>query len=726
MPTNDGPLTKVSTGQPFQARADTWNLFIDAALENQQRDYPNNFGEDNVLYNNTVRVRGYNETGTALDKGAIVGIDAPIFDVATAPQDFKETIGFEFVTPVVPDHDNAWAVVMDGSPALDFVQCAIGGLVWVLVDVKDENHMFATPTDSNTLHLTSSDAGAPIAWKESGTGVKNAMVLLKGSTASPLAIIEIYDNLKAPGEPVESDGSCVFEARVLEISSPNCSGGGWTPGAMCWAFPIDDPSGTIPNRARFIGKKEGTYDGGMDERDLYEIAKGSNVGIVRFQTTSSKAYGAHVDAVTVEWDGMDYVSTTNAVKILDTYSIFGAAAAGARGMAISRADRPEVDSLPAYEILFIEQRPTMFIGRANSDYQKQSAPFYGTLLVDVVNYDFGGGATEPRSGFALNDQFLPGGSITCYDASGANQAFRYIKQGDLVQLDYFAPTNEYFISGLIQAQAKLFWGALSTKMQRDDATATGVSLNALIEGPFNRIDLVPNNPMNVFNLAGEAGDNILVARVIQHLNDAEEYWIIQITHKLIDATTTLSVQSQDLLRDHRMVAVPYSEDEEQEIISLPVGGIGGSWVVNAGTGVAQQVDVGAPGIRDQVNYIGSWIGTPTTPGQCIQTEVFNVSATEHTVLISHANGPTVNDTLNHASADDLHDIPVQIKYDSCGHPNEVQWQTPCHWFEKWLEEAFNAAQLLTGEKCVLVFTATSDYPNPDVTCSVIKLSDCPT
>lgn len=127
------------------------------------------------LIDRTVIVK--NDSGSNLGQFAVLGIDDPVYSPDGMEVVFEERVRLEGVVPDEDVHRGRFVVLLepanDGKDAL----AVVSGVVQVHVSVSDEAHEFADMVDGEMAHLKSGIEGAAqILWKETGTGVKWAVV----------------------------------------------------------------------------------------------------------------------------------------------------------------------------------------------------------------------------------------------------------------------------------------------------------------------------------------------------------------------------------------------------------------------------------------------------------------------------------------------------------------------------------------------------------------------
>ncbi len=116
----------------------------------------------------------------------VLKIGEPMFTTDDRDNVLYEPIAFKGDTPDAGTTVGEIAIIQgpifgsDDADVLSRGQGIIMGPTWCTVEVTDEAHTHAAPTDGENTKLTSGSSGAKIYWKESGTGTKKAVVILGG------------------------------------------------------------------------------------------------------------------------------------------------------------------------------------------------------------------------------------------------------------------------------------------------------------------------------------------------------------------------------------------------------------------------------------------------------------------------------------------------------------------------------------------------------------------
>jgi hypothetical protein len=171
-------LDKVSAGEPLTIPAAVWNNLLDMV-----QDYRNsrmNGGAGAMRPGrpggNIILVR--NDSGAARARFDVLGVSAPIYTPTQNLATFTNQIAAVGVTPAA-GHAGKFVILLEPLAAGSIGQALAVGVCPVQVNVTDADHGFADIATGQCGYLASGTAGAAaILWKETGTGVKWAVVKL--------------------------------------------------------------------------------------------------------------------------------------------------------------------------------------------------------------------------------------------------------------------------------------------------------------------------------------------------------------------------------------------------------------------------------------------------------------------------------------------------------------------------------------------------------------------
>ncbi len=157
----------VSPGEALSITARAWNTLIDSARSTSTGAVPDSGSSRQA---SIIRVK--NESGGALSRNAVLGIEDPIFTPGDASLDaFMREVTFRAITPDITKHKRRFCVLLDPAPIDGVVRAYLAGVCQVKVDVGDQSHEYATIKNAESGHLDSSRYGyAQILWREGDEG----------------------------------------------------------------------------------------------------------------------------------------------------------------------------------------------------------------------------------------------------------------------------------------------------------------------------------------------------------------------------------------------------------------------------------------------------------------------------------------------------------------------------------------------------------------------------
>jgi hypothetical protein len=204
---------KVKPGDPLEISADSWNAAMDAARAHRdsQRDARAHPGTD-TRQTGIILVR--NSSGADADRLGVLAMTAPLVLPADNEPEALARVALDGDAPAA-DTD-PFCVLLEPLADGAIGRAAVAGVAWALVDFSDAGHGFAAPEAGETGALASAGSGpARVVWKESGTGVKKALVLL-GAGASASARKFLRGVLKTT---LTFGGSAVIDVRAWNGSA---------------------------------------------------------------------------------------------------------------------------------------------------------------------------------------------------------------------------------------------------------------------------------------------------------------------------------------------------------------------------------------------------------------------------------------------------------------------------------------------------------------------------
>lgn len=151
---------KLSAGEPFRVKADTWNELVDVAAERRAA----RLGGPGPVPLSALRpacvVLVLNDTGADRVAGDVLAVGDAETDLANAPRDVNVSPTFAAAVPA--STADAVGVLMEDVPDGEYGRAAVQGVVLAKVNVTSTSHKYAAPTASQ-VYLTSSNTFGPVA-----------------------------------------------------------------------------------------------------------------------------------------------------------------------------------------------------------------------------------------------------------------------------------------------------------------------------------------------------------------------------------------------------------------------------------------------------------------------------------------------------------------------------------------------------------------------------------
>lgn len=170
------PLKKVQSGQKLRIPAATYNAFIDTARDLRQRQQRRD-QEPQAEHRDTGIVLIKNGSGADRKRFEILGVSDALIKPTDNVEQFKNKVALVGVTPLQADHAGRFVILIEPVPTNALGLAVAAGTSPVQIDVAAEADAFADVKDNDAAKLQSSGSGAAaILWKESGTGLKWAVV----------------------------------------------------------------------------------------------------------------------------------------------------------------------------------------------------------------------------------------------------------------------------------------------------------------------------------------------------------------------------------------------------------------------------------------------------------------------------------------------------------------------------------------------------------------------
>lgn len=164
------PYRKVRPGEPMKIQATTWNTVVDAAREYKLSEQDRLAGELNTPRNGDI-IKVRNDSGTALRRRDVLGLDRPIFDPndsEKAENTFLSEVMFVGVRPEA-EHSGRFAVMIDPTDVGRIGRAFVSGVTQVRLYVMDPDHTCADVVPGDVTALMTTETGsAQILWPLGG------------------------------------------------------------------------------------------------------------------------------------------------------------------------------------------------------------------------------------------------------------------------------------------------------------------------------------------------------------------------------------------------------------------------------------------------------------------------------------------------------------------------------------------------------------------------------
>lgn len=208
-------LRKLTAGEPLSISASDWNAAMDAT-----RDFLNrrNIGQpqgDADTDSGMVLVK--NASGADVDRFGILGIDSILFTPTDNLNGFKNQACLTGVAPTVADHTGKFVIAAEGIPAGKIGRCYLQAVCPVQVEtVASDFPPFADVKASSLTQLIANTVGAAqILYRESGTGVKWAIVRVGSSRRTNMIPVQVTKDGGADGSAT-TQATWTYTAKTLQ------------------------------------------------------------------------------------------------------------------------------------------------------------------------------------------------------------------------------------------------------------------------------------------------------------------------------------------------------------------------------------------------------------------------------------------------------------------------------------------------------------------------------
>ena len=178
--------------------AGTWNAFVDATEWVRKHQAGLNLPHQREYRDGNVQAA--NGDSVLFSQFDIVGLSSILY---SSGNEFKNNYAFNAATYSDATHGEKWGILQaplhfSGSAGRPLAPVKVAGTSVVRIDMRESTHKFAKPKNDEKDHLESHETGGvPILWVESGTGVKNAVVVLDrtGAGTSPIKYVRLTGTL---------------------------------------------------------------------------------------------------------------------------------------------------------------------------------------------------------------------------------------------------------------------------------------------------------------------------------------------------------------------------------------------------------------------------------------------------------------------------------------------------------------------------------------------------
>ena len=236
------PLRKVQSGDPLVITHEAYNAFVDAANAFQQSLHA---GGQPAMPRGVDRgmVLVKNNSGAAVGRFGILGVDGVVIDPDVNLPAFKQRIVLSGVTPADSTHDAKFVIVQEPleDGVVGLARAAGTSLVQLniddTIDVTDQADVVAA-----TTHLENQSGGsAAVVWRAGGTGLQWAVVRLVGRSGHPCANTIRWDGRKGAGD-FHQYLACAQEYFVVDATLDSRLYGAY----LVWEIYAGDPLDVVP------------------------------------------------------------------------------------------------------------------------------------------------------------------------------------------------------------------------------------------------------------------------------------------------------------------------------------------------------------------------------------------------------------------------------------------------------------------------------------------------
>jgi len=234
-------------GEPFEMTATTFNTLIDVARHARDLQMPAQIRRQ-ISRPQTILVR--NDSGSDRNRFDVLLVDGPLFGPSENSDFFQNNVVVKAIKPSNVDRNyrrKTCVILAEPARAGALAKAYISGICPARVYVNDEDHLMADIVNYEPSYLQSVPHGgaARIIWKEEGTGLKWALVLLGRSELDlfVLPFLGTISNYVPPDWPsgwyayrISPNGTTYFANYVGRAVFLHGASSGVTYTAATWHF----------------------------------------------------------------------------------------------------------------------------------------------------------------------------------------------------------------------------------------------------------------------------------------------------------------------------------------------------------------------------------------------------------------------------------------------------------------------------------------------------------
>lgn len=171
-------LKKYPSGSKLEFQAKTFNTFVDAARQMRQRSIDNGAARARQALRHTGIVVIKNNSGADVERFGVLGVDRALFTPTENLDSFQNHVLLSGIRPAASVHAGKFVIALEPIKSGKIGPAYIDGVCPARITFAGEEP-FADVKDNDLASLQAATTGsARVLWKEPGTGVKWAIVLL--------------------------------------------------------------------------------------------------------------------------------------------------------------------------------------------------------------------------------------------------------------------------------------------------------------------------------------------------------------------------------------------------------------------------------------------------------------------------------------------------------------------------------------------------------------------